>query len=326
MLPSLLVIILPIAYFAGTLYGLNKLNSDSELVAMTAAGYGRWQLAVPVLAARPSIVMALTYLCSLWLMPLGQRTMKDKVLDIRADIGAAILTEGTFNTPAKGLTVFIRELSLGRPDRRHPGARQSRRSPSHHLSGAERRARADAGRRAPDHGERHDRAERQGRRQALGAQIPALCLRSRPVREPQAAKRIREIHERYLGELFWPKFAKDPGQKVRNVFARRGPQPAGRAALLPDLRADRAGRHHARTARARRLCAAAHHGLAGRGHLRILGYGVQGIGARNPEFDVLIYLVPLGGAALAFIHLGRAVADAFYRQRPRSEPEPEPAS
>jgi lipopolysaccharide export system permease protein len=33
------------------------------------------------------------------------------VLDIRADIGAAILNEGEFNTPTNGLTVFIRELS-----------------------------------------------------------------------------------------------------------------------------------------------------------------------------------------------------------------------
>ena len=41
----------------------------------------------------------------------GQRAMKDKVVDIRADIGAALLNEGEFNTPATGLTVFIRELS-----------------------------------------------------------------------------------------------------------------------------------------------------------------------------------------------------------------------
>ena len=51
LLPTLLVIILPIAFFGGTLYGLNKLNADSELVAMSAAGYSRWQLAAPVMAA-----------------------------------------------------------------------------------------------------------------------------------------------------------------------------------------------------------------------------------------------------------------------------------
>ena len=33
------------------------------------------------------------------------------MLDIRADIGAALLNEGEFNPPAPGLTVFIRQLS-----------------------------------------------------------------------------------------------------------------------------------------------------------------------------------------------------------------------
>src|ERR1700674_5095227 len=66
--PSLLVIILPIAYFSGTLFSLHKLNSDSELVVMSAAGFSRAQIAVPVLISG-SIIMALTYLCGLYLMP-----------------------------------------------------------------------------------------------------------------------------------------------------------------------------------------------------------------------------------------------------------------
>ena len=37
-LPTLLVLILPIAFFFGVLYSLSKLNSDSELVVMASAG------------------------------------------------------------------------------------------------------------------------------------------------------------------------------------------------------------------------------------------------------------------------------------------------
>src|SRR5258707_5940555 len=110
MLPSLLVVIIPIALSGAALLALNKLNNDSELVVMWASGISRLQMASPVLMAA-AIAMALTYLCSLYLMPLGQRVMKDKVFDIRADIGAAILREGAFTTPSEGLTVFIRELS-----------------------------------------------------------------------------------------------------------------------------------------------------------------------------------------------------------------------
>src|SRR5580658_10419964 len=62
-LPRLLVIILPIAFFAGALFGLHKLNADSELVVMSAAGFSRRQLLTPVLMAA-AIFMALTYICS----------------------------------------------------------------------------------------------------------------------------------------------------------------------------------------------------------------------------------------------------------------------
>ena len=110
MLPSLLVIVLPIAYFAGTLYGLHKLNADSELTVMAAAGFSPRQLLAPVLAAS-AVVMIATYACSLYLMPFCQRLMRDKEIDIRGDIGAAILSEGQFNTPSAGLTVFMRELT-----------------------------------------------------------------------------------------------------------------------------------------------------------------------------------------------------------------------
>src|SRR6201996_1361271 len=108
-LPGLLVIILPIAFFFGTLFTLSRLNGDSELVVMASAGYSQVQLATPVFIAA-FIVMALTWTCALWLSPAGQRALAAKVVDINADIGAALLNEGQFNTPAEGLTVFIRSL------------------------------------------------------------------------------------------------------------------------------------------------------------------------------------------------------------------------
>src|SRR6201996_2709603 len=88
LLPTLLVIILPIAFFFGTLFTLSRLNGDSELVVMASAGYSQRQLATPVFLAA-AIVMVVTWLCALWLMPLGERALSAKEVDIRADIGAA---------------------------------------------------------------------------------------------------------------------------------------------------------------------------------------------------------------------------------------------
>src|SRR5215475_9723793 len=81
LLPGLLVIILPIAFFFGTLFTLYRLNGDSELVVMASAGYSQRQLAAPVFFAAV-IVMVLTWICALWLMPMGQRNFDAKVLDI----------------------------------------------------------------------------------------------------------------------------------------------------------------------------------------------------------------------------------------------------
>src|SRR3982074_73844 len=57
MIPSLLVVIAPIAFFGAALYALNKLNNDSELVVMWSAGVSRLQLAAPVLTP-PMLVLA----------------------------------------------------------------------------------------------------------------------------------------------------------------------------------------------------------------------------------------------------------------------------
>ena len=57
MLPSLLLVIMPIAFFFGTLLTLQRLSADSELVVMGSCGFSVRQLAMPVLAAA-GIVMA----------------------------------------------------------------------------------------------------------------------------------------------------------------------------------------------------------------------------------------------------------------------------
>lgn len=322
MLPSLLVIILPIAYFAATLYGLNRLNADSELVAMTAAGYSRWQMAVPVLWAAAG-VMLLTYVCTLWLMPLGQRTMKDKVLDIRTDIAAAILTEGTFNTPAQGLTVFIRELT---PDGRIGGIlvhdNRDPARPTTYIAQSGLLAQTPAGARLiMEHGTIEQSGKGGARLSVLKFQRYVFDLDQFASHSGEA---VREIHERYLGELFWPKFAKEPGQKIRNILAAEGhsrlaePLYCLTFALIA-LAAITRGRR-ARGAYALRLIVASL--IAGA--LRIMGYGAQGMGARNPDLDVLMYLVPLGGAALAAVYIAGLLPDTL-RSRSNS-PKPEPAS
>ena len=322
LLPTLLVIILPIAFFAGALYGLNKLNADSELVAMSAAGYSRWQLAAPVMASA-LIVMVLCYLCSLYLMPLGQRLMKDKMLDIRADIGAAILSEGTFNTPADGLTVFIRDLS---PDGRisgilvHDNRIKSR--PITYLAQSGILAQTPVGARLIMLNGTIEESSRDG------AHLSVLKFQRYVFDLDQFASHAgegrREAAERYLPELFWPKLAHDPNSKLRDIFLAEGndrlaePLYCLTFALIA-LAAITRGRR-ARGAYALRLTVASL--LAGA--LRIMGYGARGIGSTNPAFDVMLYLIPLLSAAAALLYVSdyRPQWVTAYLHPPQPEPAP----
>ena len=53
-LPALINVISPVALFLATLYALNKLNGDSELIVMSAAGMPPQRLMRPFLRSAPS--------------------------------------------------------------------------------------------------------------------------------------------------------------------------------------------------------------------------------------------------------------------------------
>jgi len=311
--PSLLVIILPIAYFAGTLFALNKLNSDSELVVMSAAGFSRAQIAVPVLLAA-AITMALTYLCGLYLMPAGQRAMKDKVVDIRADIGAALLNEGEFNTPADGLTVFIRELNSDGTIRGvmvHDN--RNKKTPVTYLAVRGQLAQTPAGARLiMFDGTVEESAHAGGQLTVLKFQRDVFDLDqfAGPARATD-----RATSERYLPELFQPN-PKLP-QKLRNAYVAEGhnrlSQPLyciafAMIALAAVLRGRRA-----RGANALRLALAA---LAA-AIVRIAGYVVQGLAVSTPSLLFLFYVIPILGAAIALVVLSGTNPFARFA---RSEP------
>jgi hypothetical protein len=57
--------------------------------------------------------------------------------------------------------------------------------------------------------------------------------------------------------------------------------------------------------------------------LRIVGYGAQGLAARQPLFVILLYLIPLlGVAAGAADVMGFSLSDLFDRRRKKLEEAP----
>jgi lipopolysaccharide export system permease protein len=295
-LPSLLVVIAPIAFFGAALYALNKLNNDSELVVMWSAGISRFQLAAPVMAAAV-LVMAVCYACSLYLMPLGQRTMKDKVFDIRADIGAAILREGAFTTPSEGLTVFIRELAPSGEirgilvhDNREP------KRPLTYLAESGILAQTQEGARLIMQNGNIEQGEGGGARLSV-LRFDRYVFDLDQYAGPQRAS-DRDTSERYLSELLNPPFPASQsvrrGVYIAEAHNRLSAPLYCIAFALIALAATSKGRM-GRTSYALRLAGAALLGAA----LRLVGYGAQGLAASNPQFTVLLYLLPLVASVLA---------------------------
>jgi lipopolysaccharide export system permease protein len=105
-LPRLLIIILPIATFATLLFGYYRLQSDSEIVVMRAAGTSTYALAKPGLVVGVVIAGFMTVLTT-FLLPASYREFKDQEFAIRHEFGSVLLQEGSFNTIAPGVTVFV---------------------------------------------------------------------------------------------------------------------------------------------------------------------------------------------------------------------------
>ncbi len=108
MLPSLLLILLPISLCIATVYTYQKLQHESELVVMASAGISPWQLARPALMMG-ACVMVICYALAMVLMPLSNQKFRDIRTFFRDQYASILLEEEVFNTPVKGLTVFVRQ-------------------------------------------------------------------------------------------------------------------------------------------------------------------------------------------------------------------------
>jgi lipopolysaccharide export system permease protein len=294
-MPTPLTLILPVAFFAAALITLHRLSNDSELVVMASAGYSLRQLALPVLLAA-AVVMALTYACLLYLAPAGQRALRDKVLDIRADIAGALLNEGEFNTPAQGLTVFIRRLGADGDIRGilvHDNRDKKR--PITYIAERGILAQTPLGTRLIM---LDGTVEQSG---GGGRQLSVLRFKQDTFNLDQfagpARATLRKTNERFLGELLWP--APEPGltERIRRQFQaeahNRLSQPLYCIAFaLIAMAAVLRGRR-TRGPVAMRLVMGS---LAAAG-LRIAGYGIQGAAQSTPALIAAFYLIPLIGAA-----------------------------
>lgn len=300
MLPSLMIFVLPAALLFATFYALFRLQTDSELVVLAAAGRSRFTVAVPfmVLAA---LVALLHLAINLYLMPLGQRTLKDRMFEIRGDLITNILREGQFTTPSEGLTVYVRERTGSGSargilvhDNRDPARATT------YMAEAGEIVDSTAGPRFLLVNGNVQRIEAPGRIATL--QFDRYVIDLAPFQKGERADQ-RGTQERYLGELLNPPdIANLTEQRARSYVADAherlsSPLYSFIFVLIPAAAILAAG--SARRSIAWRIGLAALIALS----IRMAGLGVRGAVGNDIALWPLLYATPLLGIALAAVWL-----------------------
>ncbi|MGB5560672.1 MAG: LPS export ABC transporter permease LptF [Paracoccaceae bacterium] len=109
-LPNVIRLVMPMSAFAASVYVVNRLSSESELVVVQATGYSPWRLMRPVLVF--SILVALLVsIMTHFLVPASLAELRERRTEIANDMTNRLFREGTFLHPANGMTFYIREIT-----------------------------------------------------------------------------------------------------------------------------------------------------------------------------------------------------------------------
>jgi lipopolysaccharide export system permease protein len=108
LIPVLVVIIAPVALVVAVTYTLHRLNADSEIVVVNAAGVSPLRLFLPFFSVA-LVVSILVGAVSAYVSPLSLRQLRNWAAKVRADLVTTIIQPGRFTTIERGLTFHIRE-------------------------------------------------------------------------------------------------------------------------------------------------------------------------------------------------------------------------
>jgi lipopolysaccharide export system permease protein len=124
--PLLVLVIAPIALMIAIAYTINKLNTDSEIVVLNAAGMAPWRMFRPFLLVAALVAVLVAGLAA-YGAPWGLRELRDWAVKVRTDVVANIVQPGRFITIEPGLTFHLRErrpngqlMGILMDDRRDP--------------------------------------------------------------------------------------------------------------------------------------------------------------------------------------------------------------
>lgn len=108
LVPNVIAFTCPMAMLVGTVIGLAKMQTDSELVAIRAAGIGNLQIAVPI-AVLGILLSAFAFVVNLKGVPLAAALVRRVALQTAIKKLESPIEPGVFNTEVGGYTIFVRD-------------------------------------------------------------------------------------------------------------------------------------------------------------------------------------------------------------------------
>jgi lipopolysaccharide export system permease protein len=106
-LPFLVVVVAPFALLIAAIQVLHAMSAASELVVVAAAGGGRVRILRPLLTLSVLVALGMVSLTT-YVAPTMQRTLRDMMTSVNADLVANIIQPGRFTTLTDGLVFHIR--------------------------------------------------------------------------------------------------------------------------------------------------------------------------------------------------------------------------
>jgi lipopolysaccharide export system permease protein len=107
LIPSFVVVILPITTFVVVQFIYQRLAGDREITVMRTAGLSPIALSRPAIALAV-IAMACCYVLNLWIVPASLGAFREYQWEIRNRMVAFLLQEGVFTSISDNLTVYVR--------------------------------------------------------------------------------------------------------------------------------------------------------------------------------------------------------------------------
>jgi len=107
LVPNVIAFTCPMAMLVGTIIGLTKMQGDSELVAVRAAGVGAFQMAIPIFLLG-LVMSAFAFVVNLKGVPLAASLVRSVALQTAIKKLESPIEPGVFNTEIAGSTIYVK--------------------------------------------------------------------------------------------------------------------------------------------------------------------------------------------------------------------------